>query len=199
MSSASSARKSPSSEPSLLGGGALRELDAHDRAGEVVVQVDAEQLGVHDRRVPGGERDNRRRRGAGVPSARTTRSRRPSSPGGHKERLRRPPERPPLVVERRVGEPDAVGLRKRHGVEADPLPGRKPVEVDAQIHVDEEEASASRASPRRRCPESATTRTRPSGEISSPATTWTLERIHTVAGPGSTNAPSMKRYSTAEW
>ena len=48
-------------------------------------------------------------------------------------------------------------------------------------------------------PESATTSTRPSGEISSPAMTGMRERIQTVAGPGSTKLPVTKRYSTAEW
>ena len=48
-------------------------------------------------------------------------------------------------------------------------------------------------------PTSAATRTRCSGEGSSPATSGWRIRSQTVAGPGSVKPPSMKRYSIAVW
>ena len=43
----------------------------------------------------------------------------------HQQRLKRPAERAALVVNRRIGEPNAGRLRDRDRFEADPLPGRQ--------------------------------------------------------------------------
>jgi hypothetical protein len=46
-------------------------------------------------------------------------------------------------------------------------------------------------------PESATASTRCSAVGASPATTGTRRRVHAVAGPGTSQPPSVKRNSTA--
>src|SRR3954451_23649166 len=56
----------------------------------------------------------------------------------HEQRLQGPADRAGLIAQGRVRDPDAVRLGQRDRIEADPLAGRQPVQMNGEIHVDED-------------------------------------------------------------
>src|SRR5213593_143261 len=61
--------------------------------------------------------------------------------------LQRPPDEAPLVPQAALAEADAVARRPGRGLEAHPLAGRHPVEVDGEVRVDEGVALEARQYP----------------------------------------------------
>src|SRR5204863_9041442 len=53
------------------------------------------------------------------------------------ESLRGAADRPALVIQRRVGDPDPARLGDRARLKAHPLPGWEPAQMDGEVDVDE--------------------------------------------------------------